>query len=58
MIGASSGGSGVVFIIVIAFLVLYLIDLVAAARKAIERGAFETWRADALTRLTRLPLET
>jgi len=36
----------------------YLIDLVAAARKAIERGAFETWRADALTRLTRLPLET
>jgi queuine tRNA-ribosyltransferase len=36
----------------------FLIDLVAAARKAIERGAFETWRADALTRLTRQPLET
>jgi queuine/archaeosine tRNA-ribosyltransferase len=35
----------------------FLIDLVAAARKAIERGAFETWRADALTRLTRQPLE-
>src|SRR3954447_14958095 len=36
----------------------FLIDLVAAARKAIEGGAFETWRADALTRLTRQPLET
>jgi queuine tRNA-ribosyltransferase len=35
----------------------FVIDLVAAARKAIERGAFETWRADALTRLTRQPLE-
>jgi queuine tRNA-ribosyltransferase len=29
----------------------FLIDLVAAARQAIERGAFESWRADALTRL-------
>ena len=36
----------------------FLIDLVAAARKAIEGGAFETWRAGALTRLTRQPLET
>src|SRR2546421_7891886 len=35
----------------------FLLDLVAAARKAIERGAFETWRAEALTRLTRQPLE-
>jgi queuine tRNA-ribosyltransferase len=35
----------------------FVIDLVAAARKAIECGAFETWRADALTRLTRQPLE-
>jgi queuine tRNA-ribosyltransferase len=29
----------------------FLIDLVAAARQAIERGGFESWRADALTRL-------
>ncbi len=29
----------------------FLIDLVAAARQAVERGAFESWRADALTRL-------
>jgi queuine tRNA-ribosyltransferase len=29
----------------------FLIDLVAAARHAIERGGFETWRADALARL-------
>src|SRR5947208_9221879 len=35
----------------------FVIDLVAAARKAIEGGAFETWRADALRRLTRQPLE-
>jgi queuine tRNA-ribosyltransferase len=35
----------------------FLIDLVAAARQAIERGGFETWRADALSRLTRQPLE-
>ena len=36
----------------------FLIDLVAAARRAIERGAFERWRADALARLTLQPLET
>jgi queuine tRNA-ribosyltransferase len=30
----------------------FLLDLAAAARQAIERGAFETWRADALARLT------
>jgi queuine tRNA-ribosyltransferase len=35
----------------------FLIDLVAAARRAIESGGFETWRADALSRLTRQPLE-
>jgi queuine tRNA-ribosyltransferase len=29
----------------------FVIDLVAAARQAIERGGFESWRADALTRL-------
>ena len=29
----------------------FLLDLVAAARQAIERGAFETWRTDALARL-------
>jgi queuine tRNA-ribosyltransferase len=29
----------------------FLLDLVAAARLAIERGAFETWRTDALARL-------
>ena len=29
----------------------FLIDLVAAARQAVERGAFESWRADSLTRL-------
>jgi queuine tRNA-ribosyltransferase len=29
----------------------FLIDLVAAARQAVERGAFESWRADARTRL-------
>jgi hypothetical protein len=28
-----------------------VIDLVAAARQAIERGEFGRWRADALTRL-------
>jgi queuine tRNA-ribosyltransferase len=36
----------------------FLIDLVGAARHAIERGAFESWRAEALARLTPLPLET
>ncbi len=36
----------------------FLIDLVAAAREQIERGGFESWRADALARLTRQPLET
>ena len=35
----------------------FLIDLVAAARQAIERGAFESWRSDALSRLTRQPVE-
>jgi queuine tRNA-ribosyltransferase len=29
----------------------FLIDLVGQARQAIERGTFESWRADALTRL-------
>ena len=29
----------------------FLLDLAAAARRAIERGAFETWRSDALARL-------
>ena len=29
----------------------FLIDLVATARRAVERGAFESWRADARTRL-------
>jgi len=29
----------------------FLIDLVAAARQAVERGAFESWRADARTRM-------
>ncbi|HEY2183343.1 MAG TPA: tRNA guanosine(34) transglycosylase Tgt [Gaiellaceae bacterium] len=29
----------------------FLLDLAAAARRAIERGAFETWRTDALARL-------
>ena len=29
----------------------FLLDLVAAARQAVERGAFESWRADARTRL-------
>jgi queuine tRNA-ribosyltransferase len=29
----------------------FVIDLVAAARQAIERGAFESWRAGVLTRL-------
>jgi queuine tRNA-ribosyltransferase len=37
----------------------FLIDLVADARRAIERGAFESWRSGALARLTPLnPLET
>jgi queuine tRNA-ribosyltransferase len=37
----------------------FLIDLVEAARRAIERGAFESWRSDALARLTpRTHLET
>ena len=30
----------------------FLIDLVRDARRAIERGAFESWRRDALSRLT------
>ncbi|MDX6484858.1 MAG: queuine tRNA-ribosyltransferase, partial [Gaiellaceae bacterium] len=36
----------------------FLIDLVTAARQAIERGAFESWRGEALARLTRQPLES
>ena len=36
----------------------FLIDLVAAARHAIERGAFESWRSDALDRLAAPTLET
>ena len=36
----------------------FLIDLVAVAREQIERGGFESWRADALARLTRQPVET
>ena len=37
----------------------FLLDLAAAARRAIERGAFDTWRADALARLAPTPtLET
>ena len=31
----------------------FLLDLVAAAREAIERGAFGSWKADALDRLAR-----
>ena len=36
----------------------FLLDLVAVAREHIERGAFESWRADAIARLTRQPLES
>jgi queuine tRNA-ribosyltransferase len=36
----------------------FLIELVADARRAIERGAFESWRSDALGRLTPRTLET
>jgi queuine tRNA-ribosyltransferase len=35
----------------------FLIDLVREARQAIERNAFESWRNDALSRLTRQPVE-
>ena len=35
----------------------FLIDLVAAARQAIERGTFASWREDALARLARTALE-
>jgi len=35
----------------------FLIDLVAAARHAIERGAFASWRTDALDRLARPTVE-
>ena len=31
----------------------FLLDLVAAAREAIERGGFASWSADALARLAR-----
>jgi queuine tRNA-ribosyltransferase len=36
----------------------FLIDLVAAARQAIERGGFSQWREQALARLAPSPLET
>ncbi len=36
----------------------FLLDLVREARQAIERGAFATWKADALARLEPRPLET
>jgi queuine tRNA-ribosyltransferase len=37
----------------------FLLDLAAAARQAIERGAFDSWRTDALARLAPTPtLET
>src|SRR5690242_4716492 len=36
----------------------FVIDLVAEARKAIGRGSFETWRAEALARLTPQALES
>ena len=36
----------------------FLLDLVREARQAIERGAFATWKADALARLEPQPLET
>jgi queuine tRNA-ribosyltransferase len=36
----------------------FLIDLVAAARQAIERGEFRSWRDDALARLRPTNLET
>ena len=36
----------------------FLLDLVREARQAIERGAFASWKADALARLGPQPLET
>jgi queuine tRNA-ribosyltransferase len=36
----------------------FVTDLVAAARRAIERGAFESWRTDALERLGAARVET
>src|SRR5207248_37418 len=36
----------------------FLLDLVRDARQAIERGAFATWKADALARFEPRPLET
>ena len=36
----------------------FLLDLVREARQAIERGAFASWKADALARLEPQPLET
>jgi queuine tRNA-ribosyltransferase len=36
----------------------FLIDLVADARRAIERGAFESWKVGALARLAPQTLET
>jgi queuine tRNA-ribosyltransferase len=36
----------------------FVTDLVAAARQAIERGAFESWRTDALERLGAARVET
>jgi queuine tRNA-ribosyltransferase len=35
----------------------FLLDLVAAAREAIGRGVFESWRTDALARLAARPTE-
>jgi queuine tRNA-ribosyltransferase len=36
----------------------FLLDLVAGARQAIQRGAFESWSSDALSLLRPQPLET
>jgi len=36
----------------------FLLALVRESRQAIERGAFATWKADALARFERQPLET
>ena len=36
----------------------FLIDLVGDARRAIERGTFESWRNDVSSRLTLRPVET
>jgi queuine tRNA-ribosyltransferase len=36
----------------------FLLDLVAAARRAIENGDFDSWRTDALARLAPAPAQT